>query len=701
MQPLEQKALSLLKENKQPLNRRSIAERLGLRGHERKQLTRILESLVSKGRLEERKGFYRLAHPQKLLVGTFSHAERGFGFVRPDDPEQDDLFIPDDAIGSAMDGDRIECSCHFSPRQGRPFARVRRILKRAHNRIIGHYQQRRHQAEVWPLNRTIRGPILIRPVQSIRNGDLVTIEIEHYAAGQRLATGRILEHLGSATDPQSDIQTVIRQHNLPYQFSAEALEQADSFSDAVTQIDLDERTDLRPLPFVTIDGADAKDFDDAVALRKEPGRGYRLWVGIADVAHYVKPQSALDKDALERGTSVYFPGFCLPMLPEALSNGLCSLKPNLERLVMTAELLIGEQGTTLETSLYPAVIRSRARLTYTEVATFLEQPGQTTTFTPELQNQLLEMAELATILTTMRRNRGSLDLDLPEVTVVIDHNGRPIDLKKQPRTRAHRLIEEFMLATNEAVANVLTQAEQPMLYRIHEKPDSSKLQDLQQLAAHCGIGIILDGGPDLQHSLQKLLDSVIDKPEARMIRQQLLRSLQQACYSPERRGHFGLASDCYCHFTSPIRRYPDLVVHRSLKQWLCRQRNDRVPGGKKLQRLAQDCSEKERRAMQAERDLIQLRSCQVMAQRIGTSFQGIITSVAEFGFFVELDDIYVDGLVHIRTLDDYFYYDPILMTLTGERRRQVFRIGMRVEIQVRQVELWRRRIDFSLRKVLS
>jgi ribonuclease R len=333
-------------------------------------------------------------------------------------------------------------------------------------------------------------------------------------------------------------------------------------------------------------------------------------------------------------------------------------------------------------------------LTYTQVAACLDAPEQSV-LDAGLTAQLQQMAELAKILELMRQQRGSLDLDLPEVEVLLDERGCPFDLVKSERNQAHRLIEGFMLAANEAVARYLSKQGWPLLYRIHETPDLLKLQELQQLAAECGIGLVLD--KHLQQALQKLLVDIADKPEARLVNQQLLRSLKQACYSPKNSGHFGLAADCYCHFTSPIRRYPDLIVHRILKLALSGSTKADSAPEVELVRLGSDCSAKERRAMQAERNLVELRRCQVMLSRVGEEFVGTIASVAEFGFFVELDELFVDGLVHVRTLqDDYYSFDPASLTLVGERRRQKYRVGMRVKVKVKKVELWRRRIDFTL-----
>lgn len=694
MPPLEQKILNLLgQRQKLSLARREISERLNLHGGERKLLTKVLNQLVRGGQLEERKGRYRRTR-QKTVEGVLSLADKGFGFLRLDDEQQEDLFIPERSINTAMDGDRVLVSSHISHRDKRPYGKVEKVLQRAHQRLIGHYRQRGKGGEVWPLDRKLGGAVQVGRQADIPPGNVVEVEIERYASVVSPASGRIVEQLGAADNPQVDIETVIRSYELPHVFSAETMAQAEAIETTISDSEVTRRTDLRNLPMITIDGAIAKDFDDAVALRKEVDGSFRLWVCIADVAYYVETGSAIDQDALERGTSVYFPGFCLPMLPEVLSNGICSLKPDEDRLVMTAEMHIDPNGTPLESRFYPAVIRSQGRLTYVQVDKYLTAPGQADLERP-LLDQLQEMAELAKILTRMRHVRGSLDMDLPEVEILFDDQGYPVDLVKVERTQSHRLIEEFMLAANEATARFLRDRGWSFLYRIHDEPDLLKLQELQQLVAECGIGLVL--GKNLQKSLQKLLADASGRPEERLINQQLLRSLQRAHYSPVNSGHFGLAAEQYCHFTSPIRRYPDLVVHRVLKLALSDSLKSISVSDAKLETLGRECSAKEQRAAKAERNLTDLRSCQVLAGRVGEEFSGTISSVTEFGFFVELDELYVDGLVHIRTLrDDYFHYDPATITLTGERCHQSYRIGMRVRVRVKKVELWRRRIDFSL-----
>ena len=679
MHPFEQQIITLLNQRRNSrLTAREIADRLDLCGGERKILNKILDQLVNGGQIEERRGKYRIKKQARTVEGTFSLADQGYGFVRLDEQEQEDLFVPARFVDSAMDGDRVVARCGISSYDRRPYGKIIRVVERAHTTLLGTFQKRSGRAVVWPLEKKVRGPIMVGKGKGLTAGTVVQVHIERYASADIPAAGRIIETLGRADDPQVDIETVIRSHHLPHQFSPEAAVQAEQVAQHIDVVTLAGRTDLRALPLVTIDGETARDFDDAVAVQREADGRYRLWVCIADVAHYVTPGSPLDSDARERGTSVYFPGYCLPMLPEALSNGICSLNPHEDRLVMTAELLVDSGGATVSADFYPAVMCSRARLTYTEVAASLNDCS-CSSLDAELQGQVQQMADLAKILTTMRKQRGSLDLDVPEVEIVLDDSGCPVDLAPIERNQAHRLIEEFMLAANEAVAGFLSAQDWPLLFRIHETPELAKLQELQQLAAECGVGLVL--GKKLHEALQGMLAEVAQRPEGRLLNQQLLRSLQQACYSPDNNGHFGLAADCYCHFTSPIRRYPDLVVHRILKLALSGKPKRESYKYADLKILGQECSDAERRAVQAERDLIHLRCCQIMAGRVGQLFYGTISSVAEFGFFVELDDTLIDGLVHVRSLEgDYYHYDPLRHALVGERQRKEYKIGMRVEV---------------------
>lgn len=685
---LEQRLLTALAGGK-GLRKRELAQRLALRGTQHKQLARLLDKLVAAGRIEERRGSYRLAS-KVMAEGLYSASDRGYGFVAVEG-RQDDLFIPARHTGSAMDGDRVKAVVRRSARDRRTYGEIVDILSRAHDRMVGIYQQHQGQGLVLPQGIRQARPVRVKPAEGVASGDVVLVAIDQFARGETFAAGHILERLGSSGDPQTDIAAVVYSKNLPHVFSPAALQEAAALGHGIDDAELIGRTDLRDIPLVTIDGETAKDFDDAVAAVREAD-GYRLWVAIADVAHYVAPDSALDRDALERGTSVYFPGFVLPMLPEALSNGICSLNPQVDRLVMTAELRLGRQGDVQEANFYPAVMNSRARLTYTRVAATLD--GDTSAVPEDLVIPLQVLDELAAVLARRRAEGGSLDLDIGETEIRVDANGRPLDVVKVERNRAHRLIEELMLAANQAVARYLAKKGKAFLYRVHDAPDQQKLEELQQLAADCGHGFVL--GADLHGALQGLLGAVRDTPEGRLINEHLLRSLQQAIYSPHNIGHFGLAAEDYCHFTSPIRRYPDLQVHRELKRTL----EHAGASGLSIARLEQlgaACSSQERRAMEAERDIKQLRCCQIMEKRTGEEFTGIIVSVTEFGVFVELDELLIEGLVHIRSMTgDYYHFDPVHHTLTGERRRQQLRIGLPVRVRVERVDVSRRRIDLSL-----
>jgi len=690
LKEITERILALLADGKK-LDRRAMAELLDLRGAERKKLTHTLNQLTTAGTLERRRGSYRLNADRQAVEGIFKRTDQDYGFVSI--AGREDIFIPAQYVGSAMDGDRVQLEVRQSSHDRRPFGVITAILDRARSHLVGVLRTSSEGGLVVPQDRFAGPPVRVGRTQNCQEGDLVEVLIEQYAERGHAAQGKIVERLGRFGDPHTDVISVLRSKKIPEAFSAETQAAVATIPTQVEEADLVDRTDLRQLPLVTIDGETARDFDDAVLVEKQQNGNYCLWVCIADVAHYVPVRGAIDLDARERGTSVYFPGFVVPMLPEALSNGICSLNPDVDRLVMTAELIISREGKTLKTRCYPAVMNSHARLTYTQVAGYLED-GDKEAVPAGIQESLQQMAELARILMQMRYARGSLNLDLPEVEIRVDASGRPLELVKVERNIAHHLIEELMLAANEAVAHYLAVQDWPLLYRVHGEPDEAKLEDLQQLAANCGHGLVL--GKNLHQSLQQLLTEVADKPEGRLVSEQLLRSLQQAVYTPHNEGHFGLAAEEYCHFTSPIRRYPDLLVHRVLKQALTGAAKNSAPGVALLETLGAECSTRERRAMEAERDLADLRRCQLMEDRVGETFTGVISSVTEFGFFVELDDLLVEGLVHVRTLTgDFYHFDPTTLALTGERSRQQFRVGMSLEVKLERVDTVRRRIDFS------
>src|SRR5210317_108162 len=693
--------LALLQQHaSRPLSLREIQDTLDLSAGERKALGKALKDLVKEGSLVQLKGG-RFALPKKvnLVVGRLSVHRDGYGFVSPADGGRDDLFIPARHIRPAMHGDLVVARLEHSIRSGRPEGRVIRVEQRAHRLLVGRYRVEHGVGFVLPADPRIQDALLVPPGGEIevRQDQMVLAEIESYPGRSRGAVGRIREVLGNATDPDVEIRIAAIQFNLPYEFPDAVLAEAEMVDAQVSESDLAEREDLRALTFVTIDGETAKDFDDAVAIQRV-AEGYRLTVAIADVAHYVASGSVTDKEALARGTSVYFPGSCLPMLPEALSNGICSLKPRVDRLVMAVELDFDARGRRTATRFCEAVIQSRARLTYSEVAAVLVESDPAVR--EELQalvGDLEVMRELAELRIALRHQRGSLDFDLPEAQIILDLQGRPENIVRAERNLAHRLIEEFMLAANEAVASWLVQQRKPMVFRVHEAPSEAKMAAFQEFIAHFNQGISIPTEGVTPKLLQGLLERVAGQPEEHVINHVLLRSLPQAYYSTSNLGHFGLAADNYCHFTSPIRRYPDLAVHRILKGQLSGYGKVKADDAVSLDEIASRSSSAERRAMEAERDIVNLKKCQYVADKVGEKYHGMVTSVHAFGLFVELREIFVAGLVHVSSLEDDFYqYEEDQHRLIGMNGRREFTIGTPLQVTVHKVDLDRREIDFRL-----
>ncbi|MDT8440289.1 MAG: ribonuclease R [Desulfuromonadales bacterium] len=699
MPELDEIVQLLAQRAKRPMSLKEIQAAFDLDAAGRKEVGRLLKSLVRAGSLVQLKGG-RFALPDKvnLAIGQLSLHRDGYGFVTVD-AQQPDLFIPARFVRPAMHGDRVVVRVERGQRSGKPEGRVIRVAERARSQVVGRFETGRGIGYLVPADPKLTDDLLVPPENQgqARPGDMVVAAIVDYPQQGRSAVGRIVEVLGAADDPAVEVQVAAIRFNLPREFSPQALAEADAMPQTVRPADLAGREDLRHIPFVTIDGETAKDFDDAVAIAARPDGGFRLWVAIADVAHYVAVNSAIDGDAVERGTSVYFPGICLPMLPEALSNGICSLNPEVDRLVMVAELDFDAAGNRRALRFAPAVMRSRARLTYTEVAAVLvaHDPAALARQGERLADLQL-MARLAELRIERRHERGSLDFDLPEADILLDLQGRPESIVRSERNLAHRLVEEFMLAANEAVAGWLEQQQIPLVYRVHDAPSIEKIGAFQEFIAWFNQGLAIPAEGIKPHHLQQLLARVAGRPEEAVINHVLLRSLPQAIYTTENRGHFGLASSSYCHFTSPIRRYPDLLVHRILKQRLAGTSAGRV-GSSGLAELAEQASRAERRAMQAERDIVSLKKCQFMRDKVGTAFAGLVVSVQAFGFFVELRDIFVEGLVHISSLDDDFYqFEEERHRLVGMNRRRTFEIGQAVEVTVDKVDLERREIDFRL-----
>jgi ribonuclease R len=694
----------LQRQARHPLTAQEILEPFSLSRPQRQAAMRLLKSLVEEGTLVHIKGDrYSLPQQINLVTGTVSAHRDGYGFVSPASGEGADVFIPARFMREVMNGDRVVVRVERGLRSGRPEGRIIRVLERAHQTLVGRFEAGRRFGYVVPADPRQGSDLLISKASArqVRPGQMVVARIDTYPGKNRSAEGTIVEVLGDPADPDVEILIIAHKYGLPVEFPADVLAAAAKVPERVEEADRQGREDLRQLPTVTIDGETAKDFDDAVSVRREKDGRIRLWVSIADVGHYVAEGSPVDLEAYERATSVYFPGKCIPMLPENLSNGICSLNPGVERLAMTAEMLFDSQGRRLESRFYPSVICSRARLTYTEVAAMVvQEEPETIARYAEVYPQLQLMAELAHRLTAMRRQRGSLDFDLPEAEIVLDLQGRPENIVRAERNLAHRLIEEFMLAANEAVATFLAGRGAPLLYRVHEPPSVEKLQAFQEFIGHFNYGLSLEQGSVDPRRLQELLAGLEGKPEERMINQVLLRCMKQAHYSPENVGHFGLAADLYCHFTSPIRRYPDLVVHRVLRQVIAAKK---LPEKRKSQlqevlpAMGEHTSQRERRAMEAEREIVSLKKCQFMADKVGDVFSGFVSGVQPFGFFVELKELFVEGLVHISSIaDDFYVFEEDLHRLVGQHRRRIFQIGDEVQVTVAKVDLDRREIDFVL-----
>ena len=728
MNPTKKHILAIFRQQEGALHFATLLREFGGR-HVKRELKNMLDDMADDGEIIRLKGnSYTLPGNTKTTRGRISVHRDGYGFVTPEGGGED-IFIPSKFLKGALHGDLVEASSSPSRMGGNKLdGRVLTVVERATNRVVGRYEETRRGAIVIPedqrLNIVVEIPVKGRG--TAQDGHQVVAELVSYPIGGRPAEGRIVEVLGWPDDPEVEVQSVIRRFDLPHIFAPDVLAEAEGITETVSGEDLTGRVDLRSMPTVTIDGETARDFDDAVSLRRE-GDNFRLWVSIADVSHYVKKDSPLDREAYLRGTSVYFPDRCIPMLPERLSNGICSLNPHVDRLTMTAEMLFDRTGTMLESSFYSSVIKSAARLTYTIVKQIIVDDDRDLAdkYRP-VSPMLLDMKELALILMAMRKKRGSIDFDLPEPEIIIGLTGLTEGIIRAERNLAHQLIEEFMLAANEAVARHITSRDIAFLYRVHENPDPAKLQTFQEFVFGFGYEFKLVDEKVQPSELQRLLAQAAGHPEERMINYSLLRCMKQARYAADNVGHFGLASDCYCHFTSPIRRYPDLVVHRILKASFgavqpkggsaksteepTQQQNRSLSGvdGKRTSRqlaiaterlaeVAEHTSKRERVAMEAERDVVEMKKLQYMQKHVGEEFDGYITGVTAFGFFVELEELFVEGLVHISTLaDDLYTHAEKQHSLIGRRTGKVFRIGDAARVSVASVSPATRRIEFAL-----
>lgn len=680
-----------------PMDMQSLAKRLDLTSEEQLEaLRRRLRAMERDGQLVcNRNDNYCLVNKRDLIVGrVIGHAD-GFGFLRPDD-SGDDLYLSFKEMRSVFHDDRAVVRVTGVDRRNRLEGAVVEVLERNTRTVAGRLYMEAGVGFVVPDSKRLSKDVIIpsSEIGNAKQGQMVVAEILDQPTKRTPPIGRITEVLGDHMGPGMETDIAIRTHSIPVEWPDEVEQQIRGLKPEVAETDKKNRVDLRHLPLVTIDGADARDFDDAVYCEPKP-KGWRLLVCIADVSHYVEPGSALDQEARTRGNSVYFPDRVVPMLPEVLSNGLCSINPQVDRLCMTCELYIDKSGKVTRSKFFPAVMRSHARLIYNDVAAMLEGDPTLCKKYADLLPHLHDLYQLYQVLHAQRVERGAIDFDTTETRIEFNDLKRVERIVPVVRNDAHRLIEECMLAANVATARFLLRKKQPALYRIHEGPAEEKLTDLRGFLGE--LGLSLPGGKKpTAGDYSILLKQIKERPDRHLIQTVLLRSLSQALYSSDNVGHFGLSYQAYTHFTSPIRRFPDLIVHRAIKHAINQGNADDFDYTKPdLQGLGEHCSSTERKADEATRDALDWLKCEYMQDKVGETFNGIITSVNSFGVFVELEEIYVDGLVHITALDnDYYHYDPVGHRLTGERTGKVFRLGDPLTIIVAKVNLDDRKIDF-------
>jgi ribonuclease R len=740
--PSREEILGILRTASEPQDIAAIASVLNVTDEELDGLSRRLTAMERDGQIKpSRSGHYQLANITSFIEGRVSGHREGYGFLVPDDGSAD-VFLPEKEMQKVLNGDRVQARIVGTDRRGRPEGSIVEVVDRANTHVIGRLLNENGAWIIVPEDKRIGQDILLAGSPGkARTGQVVSVELTEQPSRYTQPVGKIVEVLGDIDDPGMEIEIAVRKYGVPHEFSAEAKALAAALPGEVRATDLADRVDLRDIPMVTIDGEDARDFDDAVycePIKIGRANGYRMLVAIADVSHYVKPNDALDVDALERSTSVYFPRRVIPMLPEKLSNGLCSLKPAVDRLTLVCDAVITAKGEIKAYQFYPAVIHSAARLTYTEVAAILgntrgTEAGRRPALVPHLQH----LYEVFQVLLQARRVRGAIDFETTETYIVCNAAGKIEQILPRTRNDAHRLIEECMLAANVCAADLLARHKQPGLYRVHAGPREEKLNQLRTFLKQ--VGLHLGGGDSPSASdYAELMPKVKPRPDALLLQTMLLRSMQQAVYSPENIGHFGLSYEAYAHFTSPIRRYPDLLTHRAIKAILQGKHyepkgidtstlNTMVsPGARKMRAEAKEkadntrkkegrsegkaesslaiweslgihCSANERRADEASRDVEAWLKCYFIRDKLGEEFTGTISGVASFGIFVQLDALYIEGMVHVTELGaDYFQFDDARHELRGERTGIRYQLTDRVTVQVSRVDLDARKIDLRL-----
>ncbi|GAA0092107.1 ribonuclease R [Paraclostridium bifermentans] len=701
---LKQKLLGLISEAAyNPLKKEELAMIFDIHHTEMPMFYNFLDELVESGYLIlTKKGKYTSPNQMGLFVGKLVSHKKGFGFVESDEEYTQDLFIPADSLNGAMHNDRVIAEITTpATDEKRAEGRIIKVVERAITDVVGTFQESKNFGFVLPDNKKFNKDIFIpkKFFNGARGNDKVVCRITQWPTEDRKPEGKIIEILGQKGDRYVEIASVIREHGLPEEFPKKVLDEAEKVAIEIPQEEIDRRLDLRDMNIFTIDGEDAKDLDDAVSIEVLDNGNYKLGVHIADVTHYVKEKSKLDKEALKRATSVYLVDKVIPMLPKTLSNGVCSLNPFEDKLTLSVFMEINHKGEVVKHDIKETIINSKARMTYTEVSDILEKDDEKLKKTfAKVADDFFTAEKLARILMKRREKRGAIDFDFPEAKIILNNDGDVVDIVQYERRISNRIIEEFMLITNETVAEHFFWLNMPFVYRVHETPAHEKIETLNKFIST--FGYVIKGDLESVHpkALQGIIEQIHGKTEEKAISTIMLRSLKQARYSPECVGHFGLAAQYYSHFTSPIRRYPDLQIHRIIKEFL----NGKI-SQKRQDQLAQivdyastQSSEREREAELAERDVKDIYKARYMEDRVGEEFVGIVSSVTSFGMFIELDNT-VEGLVRLADMgDDYYIFDENTFTILGERTKKMYRIGDVVKIKVEKVNVDFKEIDFKL-----
>ena len=698
--PSRDELLFILKKAGKPINSKEISALAGMSSlAQRKPIRSRLKAMVNDGQIiRNRRGGYGLVNKMDLISGRVIGNAEGYGFLVPDTGTED-VYLSGKVMRSLLNGDRAVVRISGKNRKGKCEGTLVEVLQRANEQIVGRYYKEKKISFVVPDNKRLHQDVFIPngEEKNAKHGQFVVVKLTRQPDKHTQPVGKIIDVIGDDHSSGIATEVAIRAHEIPHVWPKEVNQEIVSLDENKIKIPKD-RKDLREIPFVTIDGEDARDFDDAVYCKKE-GDGWILYVAIADVSNYVVPDSALDKEAFNRGTSVYFPDRVVPMLPEILSNGLCSLKPDVDRLAMVCEMKIDSSGQTKEFCFFNAVIKSSARMTYTIMSdVVVNKDTQLRKQYDYLVSHLDELYRLYQSMHKARVRTGVLDFDTSESRIIFNDKGKIASIEPMLRNDAHRLIEECMLAANISAAKYLVQKKTPALFRIHDCPKLEKLINLREFLKAFGLSL---GGGELPTAKDyaKVIDKIQDRPDTRLIQTVLLRSMPLAYYGEENLGHFGLAFDAYTHFTSPIRRYPDLLVHRAIKSILSSNTKNNQYNNDSMHDFGLHCSATERRAEEASRNVVQSLKCEYMKDRIGENFEGTVTGVTGFGLFVELNDVFVEGLVHVTSLpSDYYHHDPVHHHLRGERSGRTYRLSNQIKVKLIRVDTDENKIDFELTK---